>query len=89
MCVCELYLLAQLHGTQFGRLGSGVYHDIKHCADGLRDAEVCGPTALLQLHFKCHPRPERDKVRETESETKRERARVRDAGSERHSERHS
>lgn len=47
-----MYLLAELHGTQFGGLGLGVHHDIEHGAYGLRNTEVCGAGALLQLHLK-------------------------------------
>lgn len=47
-----VYLLAELHGTQFGRLGPGVHHDIEHGAYGLRHTKVCSAWTLLQLHLK-------------------------------------
>lgn len=51
------YLLTQVHGTQLGRLGLGVHHDVEHGADGLRHAEICGAAALLKLGLERRPCP--------------------------------
>lgn len=47
------HLLTQVHGAEFGRLHPGVHQDIKHGANGLWNAEVRGPAALLELGLKC------------------------------------
>lgn len=51
------YLLTQVHGAQLGRLHFGVHHHVEHGADGLRHAEVRGPTAPLKLGLERRPGP--------------------------------
>lgn len=63
------YLLTQVHRAQLCRLHFGVHHHVEHGADGLRHAEICGPTAPLKLGLKGNPGPseERETVIRTAS----------------------
>lgn len=55
------YLLSQVHGTQLGRLGLGIHHDVEHGADGLWHTEVCAPAAPLKFSLKRSPCPSEKK----------------------------
>lgn len=55
------YLLTQVHGAQLGRLHFSIHHHVEHGADGLRHAEVDGPTAPLKLGLEGNPGPSEER----------------------------